>query len=162
MAKEEVEDMDINIMDHKNLDTNQNIHALGLQYICNFLDRVGFTIHDVNKDPNHHFQLFAQIYDRTMLIAVRTACHPDVGSIDMATQRELLKESKQLNAVPHFAGLSLTETKVTKTQVDDITKGSKYNVIFNGMTVVRQQEIELCSQLLKNADNTSDIDSKIQ
>ena len=149
-------------MYQESLDFKQHIHLLGVSYLYNFLDRVGFTIHDVNRDPNHHFQLVAQINDRTMLIAVRTACHPDVGTIDKAALRELINESRQLNAVPHFAGLSLTDTEVTNNQADDRIKGSKYTVIFNGMTVVRQLETDRCGQRLKTIDNTNDINSKIQ
>ena len=124
-------------MDHQNSDSKLNIHALGVHYICYFLDRVGFTIHDVNRDPNHHFQLFAQMNDRAMLIAVRTACHPEVGTLYKATQEELIKEAEQLKAIPHFAGLSLTTINVIDSQVDDIARGNEYDVIFNGMTVLR-------------------------
>ncbi len=154
--------MGIDTMDYKKLDSKQDIHALGVKYICNILDRVGFTIHEVNEDPNYQFQLIAQINDRAMLIAVRTACHPDVGTIDMAAQRELIQKARQINAVPHFAGLSLKEIKVTKNQADDRIRGSEYNVIFNGMTVVRHLGIDLCGQRLKTVDNASDINLKIQ
>ena len=144
------------------MEFEQNIHALGVNYMCCFLDRVGFTIHHVNRDPNHHFQIFAQVNDRAMLIAVRTACHPDVGTIDKAIQEELIKMSEHFKAVPHFAGLSLALRNMTDNQVDGIVKGGEYNVIFNGMTVVRQLEIDLCDQQLKTVDNTSDINLGIQ
>ena len=124
-------------MDHKELQPEQNIHEIGVNYLKGLLDRVGFTIHDVNKDPNHHFQLFVKINDRAMLIAVRTACCPDVGTIDKATQEELIKESERLNAVPHFAGLSLTAMNGSDIQEGGSSDGSEYEVIFNGMTVVR-------------------------
>ena len=45
------------IMNHKDIEPNQNIHELGVNYVKDLLDRVGFTIHEVNKDPNHHFQI---------------------------------------------------------------------------------------------------------
>lgn len=125
------------IMNRKDIEPNQNIHELGVNYVKDLLDRVGFTIHEVNKDPDHHFQLFVQINKRAMLIAVRTACHPDVGTIDKATQKELIKESEKLNAVPHFAGLSLTAMTGSDIQEGDSTEGGAYEVIFNGMTVVR-------------------------
>ncbi len=125
------------IMDHKELEPKQDIHELGVNYVKDLLDRVGFTIHDVNKDPNHHFQLFVQINKRAMLIAVRTACHPDVGTIDEATQKELIKASKKRNAVPHFAGLSLTAKTGSDNQEGDLTQRGSCEVIFNGMTVVR-------------------------
>ena len=72
-----------------------------------------------------------------MLIAVRTAWHPDVGTIDKATQKELIKESEKLNAVPHFAGLSLTAMTGSDNQEGDLIERGAYEVIFNGMTVVR-------------------------
>lgn len=124
-------------MDLKDLEPKQNIHEVGVNYVKDLLDRVGFTIHDVNKDPNHHFQLFVQINKRAMLIAVRTACSPDVGTIDKATQKELIKESKKRNAVPHFAGLSLTAKTGSDNQEGDLTEGGAHEVIFSGMTVVR-------------------------
>jgi len=123
-------------MGYKKLESKQKIHKLGVNYICNFLGSAGFTISDVNKDLNHHFQLLAKVNDRALLIAVRTACHPDVGTIDKEAREKLINESERLNAVPHFAGLSLTAINVTDIQVDGITKGNEYNVIFNGMTVV--------------------------
>ena len=62
--------------DHKKLESQRTIHERGVTYVHDLLDRVGFTIHDVNKDPDHHYQIFAQFKDRAMLIAVRTAYHP--------------------------------------------------------------------------------------
>lgn len=119
-----------------NLNPKQNIHKLGVNYVCNFLEHAGFTIQEVIKSPDHHFQLLVKVNDKSMIIAVRTACHPDVGTIDKETQEKLIKESERLNAVPHFAGLSLTATNVSDIQVDGMVKGSEHNVIFNGMTVV--------------------------
>ncbi len=77
--------------------------------------------------------------DRALLIAVRTACHPEVGTLCKATQaEELFKEAlSRLKAVPHFAGLSLTTKNVIDSQVDDLARGNEYDVIFNGMTVLR-------------------------
>lgn len=124
-------------MIHKHLQSNQNIHELGINYVIDLLDRVGFTIHDVNKDPGHHFQLFTAVNDKALLIAVRTAWHPDAGVIDNATRDKLIKESEQRDAVPHFAGISLTSMNRNDIQVDKISKGGEYKVIFNGMTVVR-------------------------
>ena len=124
-------------MDHKDFQSTQYIHERGVNYLKDLLDRVGFTIHDVNLDPDHHFQLFVQINKKAMLIAVRTACHPDVGTIDQTTQEELIKESEQRNAVPHFAGLSLTAMKVSDNQEEGSTEKSEFEVNFYGMNVVR-------------------------
>lgn len=124
-------------MNNKSLELKQNMHELGIDYVQNLLDRAGFTIQDVNKDLNHHFQLFAKVNDRALLIAIRTARRPDVGTMDEETRKKLIAESERLNAVPHFAGLSLTPLNVTEAQVDGITKNREYEVVFNGMTVVR-------------------------
>lgn len=119
------------------LESKQNIHELGVNYIRDLLDRVGFTIHEVNNVPNHHFQIFAQVKNRAMLIAVRTAYYPDFGTLDQAAREELIKESKQLEAVPHFAGLSLTSVKLNDIQEGGVIKEGEFEIIFNGMNVVR-------------------------
>lgn len=119
------------------LESKQNIHELGVNYIRDLLDRVGFTIHEVNNVPNHHFQIFAQVKNRAMLIAVRTAYYPDFGTLDKAAREELIKESKQLKAVPHFAGLSLTSMKLNDIQEGGVIKEGEFEIIFNGMNVVR-------------------------
>ena len=124
-------------MIQRHLQHNQNIHELGINYVKDLLDRVGFTIHDVNKDPGHHFQLFTIVNDKALLIAVRTAWHPDAGVIDNPTRDKLIKESEQRDAVPHFAPISLTSMHGNDIQVEKIPKGGEYEVIFNGMTVVR-------------------------
>lgn len=117
--------------------SKQHIHELGVTYVQDLLDRVGFTIHDVNKEPDHHFQLFAKVNDKALLIAVRTAYHPDIRVIDKATQTKLIMESEQFNAIPHFAGLSLTAKNGIDIQLEDVTIGDKYKIIFHGMNVVR-------------------------
>ena len=124
-------------MGQKDLESKQTIHECGVNYLKDLLDRVGFTIHDVNLDPGHPFQLFVKINEKAMLIAVRTAYHPDVGKIDTTTQKELIKESKQRNAVPHFAGLSLTAVKASDNPEGGSTEKSEREVIFYGMNVVR-------------------------
>ena len=117
--------------------SNQHIHELGVTYVHDLLARVGFTIHDVIKDPDHYFQLLAQVNGKALLIAVRTACHPEVGVMWEATREKLLKESGRFNAIPHFAGLSLTSAHGNEMPVDDLVKGGDCTVIFNGITVVR-------------------------
>ena len=57
--------------------------------------------------------------------------------IDNATRDKLIKESERRDAVPHFAGISLTSMNRNDIQVDKIPIGGEYKVIFNGMTVVR-------------------------
>ena len=62
-----------------------------------------------------------------------------LGSINHFANPSLFpgKESEKLNAVPHFAGLSLTAMTGSDNQEGDSTEGGAYEVIFNGMTVVR-------------------------
>lgn len=117
--------------------SRKHIHEIGVQYVHHLLDRVGFTIHDVNEDPDHYFQLLAQVNGKALLIAVRTACHPDVGVMWEATRNKLIKESGQFNAIPHFAGLSLTSVNGGKMQADKLADASDCKIIFHGMTVVR-------------------------
>jgi hypothetical protein len=124
-------------MVHIVVESNKNIHELGVKYIHDLLERVGFTIHEVNLDPDHHFQVYAQFKERALLIAVRTAYHPSVGTINEVMHERLVKEAKQLKAVPHFAGLSLTTSAVNDSQLDVEDEESKYEILFSGMIAVR-------------------------
>ena len=128
---------DTRIMKGDGVESRQHIHELGVRYVHNLLDRVGFTIHDVNEDPDHYFQLLAQVNGKALLIAVRTACHPDVGVMWESTRKQLIKESGQRNAIPHFAGLSLTTANGGKMQEDELSDGVDCKIIFHGMTVVK-------------------------
>lgn len=116
---------------------NKNIHELGVKYINDLLERVGFTIHEMNVDPDHPYQVYAQFKERALLIAVRTAYHPGVGTMDEAMRDRLVKEAKRLKAVPHFAGLSLTTSTVNDSQLDDVNEEGMYEIFFSGMIAVR-------------------------
>lgn len=127
--------------ENKTLTSEQNIHVIGLSYICNFLDRAGFAIQEVNTEPNHHFQLLAEISDKSLLIAVRTAYAPEVGTIDTSTIQKLVRESEELNAIPHFAGLTAAQEKTNDIEVEGKTEGQKFKIIFNGISAVRKSEV---------------------
>ena len=122
---------------YKNLNSKQNIHKLGINYISNFLEQAGFTIHEVVKSPDHHFQLLVEVSNKSMLIAVRTASYPNIGSIDKKTKKRLIKEAEQLNAIPHFAGLTIKPLEASDTELDGLPEGEKFEVIFSGISVVR-------------------------
>ena len=127
-------------MDHNRLNSKQNIHKLGVSYIHNFLEQAGFTIHEVNKSPDHHFQLLVTVNDKSMLIAVRTANYPNMGSINKKTIKRLIEEAEQLNAIPHFTGLTVMPLEANDSGSDGSTEGQKYKVIFPGISVVRKPE----------------------
>jgi predicted transcriptional regulator len=127
-------------MGYKKLNSKENIHKLGVNYICNFLERAGFTIHEVHDNPEHHFQLLAKVNERSLLIAVRTANYPDTGSIDKKTTKRLIKEAELLNAVPHFAGLTIKPSEINDASADGLSEGQRYNVIFSGISVIRKSE----------------------
>ncbi len=118
------------------LKSKKNIHALGLSYICDFLKRAGFTILEVNTDPNHHFQLLAEINGKTFLIAVRSACAPEVGRIDTFTLEKLERESEKLNAIPHFAGLTIAPVEMKDMEFESVNLGQEFRIIFNGISAV--------------------------
>ena len=136
LEKERIVYNDKKIAVHANLASQRHIHALGVNYIYNFLSNAGFTIHEMNIDPDHHFQILAKANNKTMLIAVRTAYYPHIGVIDQATQEQLIEESEQVHAVPHFAGLALTPLETTDMSVDGSTAGQEYKILFSGISVV--------------------------
>jgi hypothetical protein len=109
--------------------------------MCDFLKRAGFTIVEVNTDPNHHFQLLAKINEKSFLIAVRSACAPEVGKIDTFTSEKLERESEKLNAIPHFAGLTVAPVENKDTEVGSVTLGQEFRIIFNGISAVGNSEV---------------------
>lgn len=123
-------------MDTEQLEPGPNIHAIGLSYVYNYLSREGYVIYEVNTDPNHHFQILAKGGNDFIIVAVRTAYHPDMGAIDKATRKQLIKESDQLSAIPHFAGLAVAPLDTNKPEIEGFKGGREYQVTFNGITVV--------------------------
>lgn len=124
------------------LGPDKNLHALGVSYICSFLDRIGFTILKVNTDPNHHFQLLTKRNDKSLLIAVRSAYSPDVGTIDTPTMEELVMEAEALNAIPHFAGLTIAPAEKSDSGLEGIISGQEYEVVFNGISAVDTSDLK--------------------
>lgn len=124
------------------LGSDKNFHELGLSFLCSYLDRVGFSILEVNTDPNHHFQLLAKINEKSLLIAVRTAYSPEVGTIDASISEKLVKESNDLNALPHFAGLTIAPEEMNDIEVEGVTLDQKYKVVFNGISAVGKSDIK--------------------
>lgn len=128
-------------MEYKDLGFKQNIHSFGVSYVCNYLDRAGFTILEVNYAQNHPYQLLARINDKCISIVVRTACHPDMGTVDYHTLESLVRESEELCVLPHFASLSVMPIKTNNIEVYGITEGQEYKVIFNGISAVHNSEL---------------------
>ena len=123
------------------LNSEQNLHTLGVSYVSNFLDRVGFTILKTDTDPNNHSQILARIFGKSLLIAVRTACQPDLGTIDSSSLEMLVGESEQGDFVPYFAGLSVTPTATNNIEMDGSTESQEYKVIFNGISAVSKSDL---------------------
>ncbi len=123
-------------MDNEKSESGPNIHVLGLSYIYNYLSGQGYTIYEVNTDPNHHFQILAKRANKLILVAVKTAYHPESGTIDKGKKDQLIKESDQLNAIPHFAGLAVTPLDTNNLEIDGFTKRQEYEITFNGITIV--------------------------
>jgi len=123
-------------MDNEKSESGLNIHVLGLSYIYSYLSCEGYTIYEVNTDPNHHSQILAERANKLILVAVRTAAHPEVGTIDKAKKERLIKESDQRNAIPHFAGIAITPLETNNLGIDGSTKGQEYEVTFTGITTV--------------------------
>lgn len=123
-------------MDKENLKSDKSVHAFGIGYIYTYLSHEGYTIYEVNTNPDHHFQIVAKRDNEFILVAVRTAYYPDTGTIDKVTKKQLIKESNQLNAIPHLAGLAVTPLKTDDLKIDLLTGGKEYEVTFDGITVV--------------------------
>lgn len=129
------------MMDDNKLDSKPNIHALGVSYLCSYLDRAGFTILEWNTIEDHHYQILAKANNKSLLIAVRTACHPDAGTIESSTLETLVRESEELGVLPHFASISVIPLATSDIEVDGLPEGQEYKVIFNGISAVRNSEL---------------------
>ena len=75
------------------------------------------------------------------MISVRTAYAPEIGTIDPSTLKKLVRESDQLNAIPHFAGLTVTPVEKNEIAVTDNTEMQEFKVIFNGISAVHKSEV---------------------
>ena len=128
-------------MYQESIDFKQHIHLLGVSYLSNFLDRAGFTIVEVITDPKHHYQLWAQTQSKSFLIAVRTAYYPNFGRLDTNTLENLIKESENLGAIPHFAGLAVVPADKNVSDLPGSPKDNMFDVIFNGIRAVSTSEI---------------------
>lgn len=125
-------------MYQESLDYRHHIHLLGVSYVSNFLDRAGFTILEVNTDQNHHYQILAKINDKSFLIAIRNAHHPKLGTLDDCAMEKLLRESAKLNALPHFAGLTVVPVDRNDSEQDGSSEDQMFKVLFSGICAIRK------------------------
>ena len=123
-------------MDMNNQSSEQKINSLGLGYIYSYLDREGYTIYEVNTDPHHHFQILAKLDNDLIIVAVRTAYHPNLGAIDKIVQKRLIKEAEKLDAIPHVARLAVTPLETNDLEIDGSPEGKEYRVTFDGLTAL--------------------------
>lgn len=65
---------------------DDSIKLIGTGYMYAYLNREGYTIYKVHKNPDHHFQILAEWDDVFIMLAVRTTYHPDVGTISEALE----------------------------------------------------------------------------
>jgi len=70
------------------------------------------------------------------LVAVRTAYHPDVGTIEEAAHEQLIKGSKEIEAIPHFASLVVSPGEKSSIELEGPTDGREYQITFNGLALV--------------------------
>lgn len=75
------------------------------------------------------------------MIAVRTAYHPDVGTIENFTLDKMVKKSEELHAQPYFAGLSVIPMGMSDIEVEGATSGQEVKVIFNGFSAVKKTDL---------------------
>lgn len=134
------------MMDCSMSSSTPDIRALGVSYLCSFLDRVGFTILEWNTALDHHFQILAKIHDKSLLIAVRPSCRLDAVPIESSTLEALIKESEGFGALPHFAGLSAIPLATNDSEVDGLTGDHEYRVVFNGIRAVRKSTLRTVNE----------------
>ena len=127
---------DFDLLGHK-----QNSYDFGVSYLCTFLDRAGFTVLEWNTIPDFHYQILAKTHNKSFMIAVRTACHPDAGSIESSTLETLVKESEKRGSIPHFARIYVFPLATNDIKMNGTAEHWEYKVIFNGISAVHTSEL---------------------
>jgi hypothetical protein len=75
------------------------------------------------------------------MIAVRTSCHPETGTIDSSTLETLVREAEELGVLPHFASISVVPLESDGVEVDGPDEGQDYRVTFSGISAVGNPEL---------------------
>lgn len=90
--------------------TESKDHQLGINVVCQYLEKDGATIKGANGDLGQHPQVVAEIEGRLHFIAVVTVRYPDEARLDPNTKALLLEHASKHGATVAFAPVGLWPT----------------------------------------------------
>ena len=94
--------------------TEAEIHRLGVQIVSDELQSEGWTILDINVNPEVNPQIIARKNGTLGHVLVRTARHPKKGAVeDSCTVQRCLERASTLRAVCYFAGLRVSHAEAS-------------------------------------------------
>ena len=89
---------------------DQKDHELGINIVCQYLQKDGATIKGANPDMNQHPQVVAEIDGQLHFVSVRTVRYPNEAVLDPALKAQLQQHATQNSAVLSFAPVGLWPT----------------------------------------------------
>ncbi len=81
----------------------QKDHELGINIVCQHLQKDGATIKGANPDMNQHPQVVAEIDGELHFISVRTVRYPNEAVLDPSLKTQLQQYATQHGAILSFA-----------------------------------------------------------
>ena len=124
-------------MSEKELMTEEDVHAFGVEIVHNQLEEAGWTIRavDVLADRDAEPQIIAVKDGETGFFVVRTAIYPGRGRIEgEKTFQTLVHHASSHGATCYFASVGIANSEgETEEEMTVPVKGVAYHVAFDGL-----------------------------
>ena len=125
-------------MDERELMTDADIHAFGVEIVCKQLETDGWMIEsgDALADIRTQPQIVAQKDGELAFFIVRTGMYPGRGRFDEGQEAfdTLVSHAQAHNASCYFASVGIANSEgTTEEEMSVPVKGVAYNVEFNGL-----------------------------
>jgi hydroxymethylpyrimidine/phosphomethylpyrimidine kinase len=124
-------------MDDKELMSETDIHAFGVEIVFKQLEEAEWLIHSADALANRQLvpQIIAVKGGETGHFVVRTAVHPERGKIEgQGVFEHLVKNAREHGASCYFASVSIANSKGrTDEEMSVPLKGVPYHVAFDGL-----------------------------
>ena len=125
-------------MDRKELMTDADIHAFGVEIVCKQLEKDGWQIEsaDALADVRTEPQIHAQKDGELAFFVVRTGLYPGRGRFEEGQEafETLVRHASAHRASCYFASVGIANSKgKTDEEMSIPVKGVAYHVEFNGL-----------------------------
>jgi hypothetical protein len=124
-------------MSERELMTETDIHAFGVEIVCKQLEEAGWAVEsaDVLADRETHPQIIANKDGETGFFVVRTDIYPSRGRIEgEQVFQDLVRHAASHGASCFFASVSIANSEgKTEEEMAVPVKGVAYHVAFDGL-----------------------------